>query len=162
MLRRFVLSIPLAFVWMTLTATLSLEAFGVGFVLGLAILTLLDSSQPKPLNWRRLPDQIVALLVYSLILCRDIWLSGVDVAKKVIQPKMPLYPGIIAVPTQDLTETDTIAALSAHAITITPGELVVDFDDGRVLYIHCLDAHTSAQNADQGQTRRLRLLQRIL
>jgi multicomponent Na+:H+ antiporter subunit E len=160
-IRRLLLSIPMALAWMALIAHLSAEAFAVGFVLGFAVLTLLGSELER-VTWRRLPDQIGALLAYTLILCRDVWLSGLDVAQKVIQPQMPLRPGIVAVPTQDPKASDTIAALSAHAITITPGELVVDFDGGKTLYVHCLDAYTSSQGAAGAQARRLRLLQRIL
>ena len=35
-------------------------------------------------------------------------------------------------------------ALSAHAVSLTPGELVVEIDDEGVMYTHCLDASRAA------------------
>src|SRR5574338_1328471 len=101
MRRSLVLSVPMALAWMPLTANVSLESFGVGFVLSFAILTLLFyGEQDANVTWRRLPGQAAAAVLYLLILFRDIYLSSVDVAKRVINPTMPLNPGIIAVSTQ--------------------------------------------------------------
>jgi multicomponent Na+:H+ antiporter subunit E len=150
--------------WMVLTSTFTLEGFIVGLVVGFAVLLLISGGgeTAQPLNPRKIPGQLWALGVYSLILTRDIWLSGVDVAKKALSPRLALRSGIIAVPTQDATKDASIAALSAHAITITPGELVVDFDGAETMYVHCLDCETSARTAPGAQARRLALLKRIL
>lgn len=161
MIQRLLLAVPMGIAWMVLTSNLALDAFLVGYVIGSAILMLVSPNGEK-IEFARLPGQLRALAVYTVVLGRDILLSGIDVAKKVIRKDMELRSGIIAVPTQDPTENDTIAALSAHAITITPGELVVDFDGGRALYVHCLDAEASARGADAAQARRLGLLNRIM
>jgi multicomponent Na+:H+ antiporter subunit E len=177
MLRRLLLSLPLAITWMPLTGTVSLESFGVGLLLSFAVLTLLFSGEPsdtvKAVTVKNIPQRVVASMVYFLILCRDIYLSAMDVSKRVIDPRMPLNPGIIAVSTQyessappleaerDLT-ADSIAAISAHGITITPGELVVDFDGNKVMYVHCLDVEASLKVADSNQAKRIGFLRRIL
>jgi multicomponent Na+:H+ antiporter subunit E len=170
MLQRLLLAVLMAIAWMPLTANVSLESFGVGLILSFAVLTLLLNGGPKsnsPLTWRYLPNQTAAAVVYMLTLFRDIYLSAIDVAKRIINPAMPLNPGIIAVSTQMDTgeiieiHADTIAAISAHGITITPGELVVDFDGSRVMYVHCLDAVASAGVADSNQSKRIALLRRI-
>jgi multicomponent Na+:H+ antiporter subunit E len=160
----------MAIAWMPLTAHISLESFGVGFILSFAILTLLLNGAPQsnaPLSWRHLPNQTAAGVIYMLTLFRDIYLSAIDVAKRIINPAMPLNPGIIAVSTQMDTSgikenhADTIAAISAHGITITPGELVVDFDGSHVMYVHCLDAVASDGVAESNQSKRIALLRRI-
>lgn len=168
MIGRGVLAIPMAFAWMLLTANISLESFGVGFVLSFAVLWLVAFSDPAPkVTWRRLPDKTIAAIVYMVILLRDICLSAIDVARRVIDPAMPLNPGIIAVPTQiesaeiKSSQADTLAAVSAHGITITPGELVVDFEGNRVMYVHCLDVVASVRAAETNQARRVTLLRRI-
>lgn len=155
------LAIPFAIMWMVLTATLSLGGFGVGFIIGFAVLYSLKLDKIH-INFRRLPGQIVAFCIYSVALARDIWNCSVDVAKRVLNPKMPMQPGIIAVLTQDPDESDFTAAFSAHGITITPGELVVDFDGSHTMYVHCLDVEVSSQNADAAQLKRLTLLRRII
>lgn len=155
-----VLAVPMAALWMAIASNISLGAFAVGYVLGMALLTMLQVSHVR-VDYRRLPDQALALAVYSVTLARDILLSSVDVARRVLDPKLPLNPGIIKVSTQDERESDYVAAFSAHGITITPGELVVDFDGGQTMLVHCLDTEASRANAEKAQARRLRLLRRI-
>lgn len=157
----FLLSIPLAFLWMIVTSSISLGSFTVGYLIGIAVLLLIHSDS-KVFQWRRLPGQVVAFVVYIVILGRDVVLSSIDVAWRVLQPQMPLNPGIIAVSTQDSDEDEVVAAFSAHGITLTPGELVLDFDGSRTMYVHCLDVEASSQNAPPAQTKRLRALKQIL
>jgi multisubunit Na+/H+ antiporter MnhE subunit len=64
--------------------------------------------------------------------------------------------GIIRVPVQD--SRNLISGMTAHGITITPGELVVHFgerDGLDVVYVHCLDLEGSAASIDDAQTRRM-------
>jgi multicomponent Na+:H+ antiporter subunit E len=154
------LAAPIAALWTVISSSLSLGSFAVGYVLGVALLTVLQVSHVQ-IDHRRLPDQAAALLIYSVTLARDILLPSLDVARRVLDPQLPLHPGVIAVSTQDERESDYVAAFSAHGITITPGELVVDFDGGHTMVVHCLDTEASRVNADVAQARRLRLLRRI-
>lgn len=170
---RLLLSIPMAITWMLLTGNISLESFGVGMLISFAVLMLLFSDEPTPsITLSQLPDRVVASVIYFLILCRDIYLSAMDVTKRVLDPKMPLNPGIIAVSTQHTSITpplgevditaDTVAAISAHGITITPGELVVDFEGSNVMYVHCLDVNASLQVAESNQAKRMKLIKRMM
>jgi multicomponent Na+:H+ antiporter subunit E len=167
-MRHIVSSMLMALAWMPLTANISLGSFVVGFLLSFAVLTLLFRSQDQrvTIKWQNLPDQALAGVVYMLILFRDIYLSAIDVSKRVLNPAMPLNPGIIGVSTQ-LTPEDqgevaqTIAAISAHGITITPGELVVDFDGTQIMYVHCLDVVASLQVGDSNQAKRMGFMRRI-
>lgn len=154
-------AVPMAAVWMIVTSSVNPGSFVVGFVLGFAILLMLKLEKVE-INYRRLPDQLAALVIYILTLGRDIWISSVDVAKRVLNPNMPMNPGIITVYTQDKDESDFTAAFSAHGITITPGELVVDFNGSHTMYVHCLDVEASSNNAEAAQSKRLKLLRRIV
>ena len=156
-MRYVVLAIPFGMVWMLLTSRFTPDAFLLGFALSWGLLFALGGKGTRGHN---LPARVFALTVYTLTLFRDIWLSAIDVARRILSPTLGLKPGIIAVETQD-TRAD-IAALSAHSITITPGELVLEFDDNRVMYVHCLDVEASQRVAVAAQTRRLGLLRRIL
>jgi len=155
-----VLAVPMAVLWVLVSSSVSLGSLLVGYGLGFAILYVLNVCDME-LSLRKLPSQTVALIIYTATLMRDIWLSSVDVAKRVLDPTLPLNPGVIAVPTQDETECDFTAAFSAHGITITPGELVLDFDGSHTMYVHCLDVEASGKNAPGAQTKRLALLNRI-
>jgi multicomponent Na+:H+ antiporter subunit E len=160
MIVKALLAFPMAVLWMIVSGSISMGSLLVGYTLGFAILFVLQIEGVQ-IDLRKLPDQIAALFVYTITLARDIWLSSVDVARRVLDPDLPLNPGIIKVATQDETNSDFTAAFSAHGITITPGELVVDFDGSHTMYVHCLDVETSSKSADQAQTRRLSLLRRI-
>ena len=73
------------------------------------------------------------------------------------------YP---SVNTQDETENELISAVSAHGITITPGELVVDFEEtdeeGVMMIVHSLNLDTSGQSLDEDQSMRLARIKGIL
>jgi multisubunit Na+/H+ antiporter MnhE subunit len=160
MLTRLVYTLLLALAWVMITGTATLEALLVGLLVG-GVLALL-APDPTPLNLRRLPDQLLAFVLYLLMLLRDIIFSGVDVARRVLSPDMKLKPGIITVSTQDELRSPTVLALSANYVTLTPGELVVDVAEDHLMYVHCLNIYESAAVAEQAQAARLRLLKRIL
>lgn len=169
MIQRLLLSIPFAFAWMLITANLALDSFLVGWLVSFLILLLVfPNLPPRTLKHLRLLDRTLAGVIYVLTLFRDIYLSATDVARRIVDPKLPMNPGILAIPVafeQDgdqKTLADLIAAVSAHGITITPGELVVDFDGNSVMYVHCLDVEASATSGPANQAKRLALLKRIL
>jgi multicomponent Na+:H+ antiporter subunit E len=85
--------------------------------------------------------------------------SGIQVARLVIDPKLPIQPGIVAIPSRAKTELGE--ALSAHAISLTPGELVVEIGDDGILYTHCLDASHAAEYLEDAQKMRKDLLDKI-
>jgi multicomponent Na+:H+ antiporter subunit E len=147
--------------WMLITARLTLESFGVGFLISALIIVLVGTRDTATMQPARLPRQAVSLILYTLKSFVDITVASFDVARRVLHPKLPLKPGIVAIPTQDAQQSETIAALSAHAITITPGQLAVDFDGAKTMYIHCLDID-SAQESAQEQAKRLKALRAIL
>ncbi len=137
--RRLIISILFAITWMFITSNLSLENFAVGYVLGFSTLTIVQGIFVH--NYvERIPQQVIATLAYSGRLFFDIIVSSIDVAGRIISPSMPLKTGIIAVPIGGEPNDDVVAAMSAHGITVTPGTLVVDFDEAaETMYVHCLD-----------------------
>jgi multicomponent Na+:H+ antiporter subunit E len=154
-----ILALPVAALWVLVTDRLSLESFAVGYVLGIVVALVLGGRSAR-LRPRRIPAQMVELLLYSVTMIRDILLSSFDVARRVVDPKLPLASGIIEVDTE---EDDTmIAALSAHSITVTPGEMVVDFGGNRRMFVHCLDVNEAAETLQNAQARRAARFRRIL
>jgi multicomponent Na+:H+ antiporter subunit E len=154
------LPVPMALIWLGITSHLSLEGFLIGYLVSLTII-LLVRPRAFRVSLPRLPGQMLALFIYIGVLFRDIFLSGIDVARRVLSPRMPLKLGVVAVPTQDPDRSAVIAALSANVISLTPGELVVELEDQTVMYVHCLDVEATAARARQVQARRLSLLQQI-
>ena len=155
------LAVLLAFVWMFITSQVNGQGFLVGFGISLVILFLFLPERGR-VNWRKLPGQFLALLFYLVILFRDIFFSGLDIARRALSPDMRLKPGIIAVPVQDPEKSLLIAALSANAISLTPGELVTEIEDNSIFYVHTLDVDYTAAHAAAKQAERLRLFYRII
>ncbi len=172
MIWRISIALLMGLAWTTLTPEISLGSFAVGTLLGFAVLTVLFQNEEAPkLTWHLVPQQALAAVQYTLILFHDIYFSAFDVAKRVVQPTLPINPGIIATATQYTPNVehgpqgegiaDVIAAISAHGITITPGELVVDFNGNQIIYVHCLDVLASTAVAESNQAKRMRYLRRI-
>ncbi len=64
--------------------------------------------------------------------------ANLDVAYRVIHPKLPINPGIVKVKT--ILRSDTALTFLANSITLTPGTLSVDIDkENGFLYIHWID-----------------------
>lgn len=158
-------SVILAVIWLLLTAQVSLASFAVGFVFGYLVLSLIMPAWSKNfqvLSLRNLPDRLGALVIYGIGLYRDIFLSGLDIARRVLSVDMRLKPGIVAIATQDEQKQTLIAALSASALSLTPGEMVVDIEDNSTLYIHTLDIDATLLRTHAQQARRVSLLKRIM
>ncbi len=149
----------LTLVYLALTANLQPLNILTGILLAVGITAVLPHPRQK-LRWRRLPGMVLASLRYAFILLYDLLASGIQVARIVLSPKMPLRPGIIAIPSGCTNET--AVALSAHAITLTPGEMVVEIDDAGVMYTHMLDVADAEQDILAAQKMRRELLQKIL
>jgi multicomponent Na+:H+ antiporter subunit E len=131
-------------------------------VLGLLVATVvavLVRPEPGRTDLRRLPVAAWALIRYIVILAADVVKSGIGVARIVLDPKLPIKPGIIAIPSDCCNEL--AAALSAHALSVTPGELVIGIDNEGMMYTHCLDATHSAEYTAQAQAMRRDLLSKI-
>jgi len=154
-------SLIIALVWMILSGRISLGSLLIGVIIG-ALLATLVGWWSAPLRLSQIPGRLAALIQYVLLLVWEVILSSLDVTRRVLSPGLPIKPGIIAVDTQDETRSPIIAALSADVITLTPGELAVEVEDDRILYIHCLDVEASAPSAANAQARRLKLFKRIL
>ena len=155
---RLWLMIPLFLVYLALTSNLAWNNLLVGLVVAAGLSWVLRPS-PRPIQWRRLPTALLAVMRYLLVLLVDLITSGVQVARIVLDPKLPIQPGVVAIPAG--CESELATALSAHAVSLTPGELVVEIDEDGVMYTHCLDATRAAEYVAEAQQMRRDLLQKI-
>jgi multicomponent Na+:H+ antiporter subunit E len=144
--------------YLALTANLEWLNVMAGVIIAI-IVVLLIRPQPHKVAWNQVPRQALALGRYILILIYDLVYSGIQVARIVLDPALPIKPGIIAIPSK--CRSEMAAALNAHAITLTPGESVIEMSEDGVMYTHCLDAARSEEVVDQAQTLRVDLLENI-
>jgi multicomponent Na+:H+ antiporter subunit E len=167
-----VMSVPMAILWMIFARQFSLEGLVVGYILGFGVLFIIRinttfEEDDEPIQLRKIPFQLLALIWYIIRLSIDVVFSGIDVGKRVINPKLPIDPGVHTISTQDAKNSGLVSALSAHSITITPGELVIDYEtdeNGQTLMlVHCLDKERSnIDKLNTDQRNRLKLIRQIL
>ncbi len=70
--------------------------------------------------------------------------AHIDVAKRILHPKMPIYPGIVAVPYYLRTDYGITAV--ANSITNTPGTVVIDLErgeNGGTYFVHWIHVKTT-------------------
>jgi multicomponent Na+:H+ antiporter subunit E len=79
--------------------------------------------------------QAVRALIYLPWLLLQILKANIDVAKRVLQPKMPIKPHLFRVRVQQ--KSDLGRVLYANSITLTPGTVTVGME-GDELLIHAL------------------------
>lgn len=145
-------------VYLALTSNLQVSNVVVGILLGAIIVYLVrpEKTEIAPRNTAR---SAVAGVRYILHLAHVLLVSGIEVSRLVLSPALPIRQGIVAIPAE--TETDVGLALSVHAITLAPGELVVEVDDDHVMYTHCLDATHAEEYVKEAHDIRLELLDEI-
>lgn len=157
-MHNLLLIVPLLLVYLELSSNFELSNVVVGLLIVSGTLLLIRPRR-RPMAWRRLPAAIVALMKHVSILAYDLVMSGIRVARIVLDPSLPIQQGIVAIPSE--FESELGSALSAHAITLTPGELVIEMDEHGVMYTHCLDATKSEKHVAEAQKMRIDLLENI-
>lgn len=150
--------IALTLVYLAFTSNLQISNILVGMLLSIGVIFLLRF-QFQASSIAGLGTAVYYFFRYVFTLVVDMVLSGIQVAIIVLKPQMPIRQGIIAIPSNCNTELGT--ALSAHAITLTPGELVVEIDEDGVMYTHCLDIYDSEVRLAEEQRVRLEMLNKI-
>ena len=145
-------------IYLGLTMNFELRNIVMGGIVAVGVVRLMSPKRRK-FEIKRLPSALLASLKYTGILLIDMFLSGVQVASIVFNPRLPIKPGIIVIPS--LSKTELSEALSAHAITVTPGEIVIEIDNEGNMYTHCLIATESEKKAEDAQKLRMNLLQKI-
>jgi multicomponent Na+:H+ antiporter subunit E len=158
MMKYFRVVVPAFLIYIGLTANFELSNLVVGALMAVMV-GILVRPKRRAFHLRYLPGALVSLVKYIVLLLYDLIMSGVQVAQIVLNPKLPINPGIITIPVR--CETELANALSAHAITLTPGELVIEMDEHGVMYTHILDMSREREYIDQAQSQRRDLLRRI-
>jgi multicomponent Na+:H+ antiporter subunit E len=150
--------ITLVLLYLAMSGNLQPLNILLGIILATGIIFLVrPRRRPTPL--RQIPGMTLGLVIYTLVLVREIFLNGLDVARIVLTPSLPIAPGIIAVPSE--CESDLCTALSALVITASPGEIVVEIGDDGTLYTHFLYARLEDEQIRAAQRSRRTYLQRI-
>lgn len=124
----------LTLVWVGLWGSVSAANVLGGLAVAVALLVLL---RPDPADARAVVDPL-ALLRFSARFLVDLVASSLQVARLVLQPRIALRQGVVAVRVPDAS--DALLTLLADAISLTPGTLTIDVDrSSSTLFVHALD-----------------------
>ena len=146
-------------VYLALTSNLELSNLVVGLLIAMGLTALLRPG-PSGIRARQVPGVLLAMLRYTATVGKDVFLGGLQVARFSLDPKLPIHPAVIAIPSG--TESELATALSAHAITLSPGAMVIEIGEHGVMYTHTLDVNMPDEAYFEIQRKRRDLLARIL
>ena len=124
-----------------LLAGFTLDEVIVGAIVSLILTILITNMVEYRVDWKLPIRLILFLLIYVPVFVLELIKSNLNVAVRVLHPKLPIHPGFVKVKTS--LNGDFQKLLLANSITLTPGTLSVDMD-GEYLYIHTVDV-TSAE-----------------
>ena len=129
----FLLNILLAIAWISLTGEFNFQNFLLG--LHLAYVGLRMTSGSGGASYTNRLGKSVKFFFYFLW---QVVISSVRVAAMVLSPKLPINPGVVAVPLR--LKSDAQITLLANLITLTPGTLSLDVSaDRKYIYVHVID-----------------------
>lgn len=129
--------------WLAYTSSLIYEDILVGLVLSF-LLSLFTYKSFSNLNSdKNLIVRIINTIKYIPLFIIEMIKANLDVAHRVINPKLPINPGIVKVKTN--LKSDYAKLFLANSITLTPGTLTMDLI-GDDLYIHWIDVETKDKN----------------
>jgi len=133
------LFVLLFLIWLLLTGTFELTSLLLGLTLAVTLALIFGKNSNVFGRFRMTPKVFVYSLIYLFVLSWEIVKSNIDVALRVLNPKLPINPGIVKVKTR--LKSPIGRMILANSITLTPGTLTIDMKDDE-LYIHWIDVKT--------------------
>ena len=138
-MRRIILFIVALILWLVLTWTLNWQHILVGCIVAFLVASLFGNTFIQQPNKLFQINRWYWFILYIPLFIWECIKANVDVAYRVLHPKMPIKPGIVKVKTS--LKSDIAKTFLANSITMTPGTLTIDID-GEYLYIHWIYVRT--------------------
>lgn len=127
----------LGVVWIILHSAFGLGGVISGVLLGTAAILPFRRMYPGERSLVSVAKGVPPLAVYIAIFTKDVLVSNLDVAWRVLSPSMPINPTVIELPLR--VESDAAVAMISNSITLTPGTLTMDYDEeNHSLYVHSM------------------------
>ncbi|MCH8997748.1 MAG: Na+/H+ antiporter subunit E [Proteobacteria bacterium] len=145
MLHSISLGLLLFGVWLLLSGIFEPLLLGLGVVSCLVVVLIAHrmdvidrEGHPIHLAWR--------IVIYWFWLALEIVKSNIDVARRILDPKLPIHPLLIRLPASQKSELGLV--IYANSITLTPGTVSVQVEVGEIL-VHAI-AEEPAEALRQG------------
>lgn len=145
--------------WLLLSFSLDWQHILAGFLVSfLAAFMIGDMFTENAKRWSN-PRRYAWFMVYIGVFAWECVKANIDVASRVLHPRLPVNPGIVKVKT--ILKTESGLTFLANFITLTPGTFSVDIDrDKKCLYIHWINVQT--QDVEEASRRIVSKFERIL
>ncbi len=124
--------------WLLLTSLDSQEVIA-GIIIALIITIFLGRKITIFADFKLSIKSIIYSIRFIFVFIIELIKSNLDVAFRVLNPKLPINPGIVKVKTNLKSRLGRIVL--ANSITLTPGTLTVEIKDDDY-YIHWIDVTT--------------------
>jgi len=126
-------------IWYAFTTSLQPAEIITGIVISLivAYITVKNFNCCDPILIT--PSHIIYFIQYFFVFLVALIKANFDVARRVVNPKLPINPGIVSF--ESKLHNDFAKMVLANSITLTPGTLTVDVV-GNKFYIHWIDVTT--------------------
>ena len=126
-------------IWYAFTTSLQPAEIATGVLVSLFIsyITVVNFNCCDPILFA--PSHILYFIKYFFVFLGALFKANFDVAKRVINPNLPINPGIVSFETQ--LQNDFAKMVLANSITLTPGTLTIDVVDN-MFYVHWIDVTT--------------------
>ncbi len=122
--------------WVLLTWSLKLQDIMAGVVVALIVTIITRKLFPGDVVRLLNPRRFLLTVIYIPYLVYYILLANMDVAYRVLNPFLPINPGIVKVKTN--LKNEFARTILANSITLTPGTLTVEVD-GDDFYVHWIN-----------------------
>lgn len=132
-MRYVVLFIIMLLLWLAFTWNLQTPNLIVGGVASLLTAVLFGRSFLRDTVKFFQPQRYFWIVIYLFVFIWECLKANFDVAYRVLNPAMPIKPGIVKV--KSTLKTDIGRTFLANSITMTPGTITVDVIDDD-FYIH--------------------------
>jgi len=133
MIKRFTQFIIYFIIWLLLTWSLKFQEVMVGLVVAFIVTFLTRDLFPDEIIKFINPVRLFWAIIYLPYLIFYIILANFDVAYRVLNPNLPIVPGIVKVKTT--LKSELAKTILANSITLTPGTLTVEIDEDDY-YVH--------------------------
>ncbi len=140
-MRRLIYFVLAFIIWLLLTWSLQAQTIIAGLAASVIVSLLFHEILPKEHKVFISPVRIFWFLVYIPVFFYYVIVANIDVAYRVLHPKMPINPGIVKIKTN--LKTDSGITALANSITLTPGTLTIDLTEDGFLYIHWINVKST-------------------
>jgi multicomponent Na+:H+ antiporter subunit E len=138
MIGKFIL---LFLVWIGLTNSVDIQELIVGAIVAFVVAKFFTKDEDINLK-----NSALKYIKFAPKFFKSLIISNIEVAKIVLNPKLPINTGIVKLKTTLTNDYDKL--LLANAITLTPGTITLELQDDE-LYIHVLNLDSLDRDALQ-------------